>query len=89
MDSDELRLDGNAVAGALAALFGGADMTMALRTCTGCSRTASLAEHMVYTQAPGIVLRCPSCDAVGLTLVTRGTHQVLVLDGPLHLPAPA
>ncbi len=88
MDSDGLRLDGNAVGGVLAALFGGIDVTTARRRCTGCSQTATLAEHMVYTHAPGIVLRCPTCDAVGLTLV-GGRHPILSLDGLLHLPGPS
>jgi hypothetical protein len=85
MDSDDLRLDGNAAGGELAALFSGLDMTMARRTCSGCLKTSALAEHSAYMHAPGIVLRCPWCDAVGLTLVCSGSRRVLSLDGSLHL----
>ena len=45
MDSDDLRLDGNAAGGELAALFSGLDMTMARRTCSECLKTSGLAEH--------------------------------------------
>lgn len=86
MYSDERRLDGNAVGGELAAYFNGIDMTAALRRCSECLQTATLAEHIAYVDAPGIVLRCPECDAVGMTLAGSAGHRVLWLDGPLHMP---
>jgi hypothetical protein len=85
VDTDEMRLDGNAVGGDLAAMFG-VEMTTALRTCATCFDTAPLATHVVYAEAAGIVVRCPSCDDVALTLVRGAEHRTLTLRGALRLP---
>jgi hypothetical protein len=63
-------LDGNAIAGALAELFG-AEMTVAVATCAGCGARGMLAETAVYLDAPGIVVRCRRCDSVLMALVER------------------
>lgn len=62
-------LDGNAIAGELFAHFG-REMTTASGTCGRCGSTAQLAELVVYACAPGTVVRCPTCGAVLLVLVT-------------------
>jgi len=61
----DLVLDGNAVAGVLAEIFG-EDLTALLGTCPDCGRRAELATCRAYTHAPGIVLRCSACDGVQL-----------------------
>jgi hypothetical protein len=71
---DERTLDANAVAGALEALFG-ADMTAADSKCAGCGREGEVGTLLAYTNAPGVVLRCPACSTVMLRMVEtpRGT----------------
>jgi hypothetical protein len=71
---DERTLDANAVAGALEALFG-ADMTAAESKCAGCGREGEVGTLLAYTNAPGVVLRCPVCSTVMLRMVEtpRGT----------------
>ncbi len=70
-----MMLDGNAVAGRLAALFG-TEMTTSLTECANCGQGHMMGALLAFTQAPGIVLRCPSCEAVMLKLVEtpRGTY---------------
>ncbi|HXV94565.1 MAG TPA: DUF6510 family protein, partial [Pseudonocardia sp.] len=58
-------LDGNAVAGPLAELFA-VELSAATVVCAHCARSAPLAEHRLYTDAPALVLRCPSCEGVVL-----------------------
>jgi hypothetical protein len=62
-------LDGNAIAGALAAYFG-REMTSSEGACAHCGTSAVIAELRVYDRAPGAVVRCPSCLAVVMVVVT-------------------
>ena len=61
-------LDGNALAGTLAAAFG-ADMTAVPGKCARCGAVNVVAELRAYVRAPGAVLRCPACDGVVLRIV--------------------
>jgi hypothetical protein len=72
--TDDRTLDGNAVAGMLEQVFG-VDMTAADSQCAGCGREGELGTLLAYTNAPGVVLRCPACSAVMLRMVEtpRGT----------------
>jgi hypothetical protein len=73
-------LDGNAIGGQLFALFG-TDMTTARGTCVHCGTGAQIAELMVYSGAPGAVVRCRSCAGVVIVLLDiRGTTRIHV-DG--------
>ena len=63
----ELRLDGNAVAGLLVEIFG-EDLTPVGSTCPDCGREGEIATLHAYTHAPGVVLRCPACDALLLAI---------------------
>jgi hypothetical protein len=67
VDERELRLDGNAAAGVLAALFGG-EMTGNWTTCDGCGADHQIGALMAYSSGMGTVLRCPGCDTVQLRL---------------------
>jgi hypothetical protein len=67
-------LDGNAAAGDLSELFN-FDVTMAVTTCAGCHDTHPVAVLRAYMQAPGLVLRCATCDAVQMRVV-RSRHRV-------------
>ena len=69
-------LDGNAIAGQLVEVFG-AELTTATGVCGSCGASGLVAELEVYLQAPGTVVRCRSCSAVLMVLVTaRGVTCV-------------
>jgi hypothetical protein len=61
--NDEAAVDGNAIAGDLAELFG-ADITAAVFVCASCRSTWPVAKADVYMGGPGTVVRCCSCEAV-------------------------
>ena len=83
-------MDGNMLGGALGELFT-MDMTMAVGQCTSCGATVALAQTMVYADAPGLVARCPACDAVMLRLAHGPGRSWIDLRGVnyLQLPVPA
>lgn len=81
-------LDGNAAAGALREVFA-VDVTTAICRCAGCGRTDVFATVAVYTDAPGLVARCPGCDHVLLRLVTTPSGTYLDLRGLTYLRLPA
>jgi hypothetical protein len=80
MKDTDLRLDGNAAAGLLTEVFA-AEMTTAIGTCASCGATNVLGAVHVYAQAPGTVLRCPSCTAVLMTIVRARERLVVDLSG--------
>jgi hypothetical protein len=61
-------LDGNAIGGMLIDVFG-TDMTAANSTCGTCGAIRPVAELLVYMRAPGIVVRCRTCDNVLMVFV--------------------
>ena len=67
--TDATHLDGNSVGGLLDELFG-QDMTMHLGCCDACGAIRVLAEVNVYRDAPGDVMRCPSCGSVLVVVVS-------------------
>ena len=68
MQSEELRLDGNAAAGALREIFA-KEMTVAVATCAACGTAREIGALLEYGHAMGVVLRCPGCDSAMLRLV--------------------
>jgi Zn finger protein HypA/HybF involved in hydrogenase expression len=72
---EPLRLDGNAAAGALQELFA-VEITTAVGTCAGCGAAEPVGAVHLYRSA-GLVLRCPHCESVLLTLV-EGRGRVWV-----------
>ena len=72
MQMEEMRLDGNAAAGALREVFA-RDVSDARVTCGGCGRHSAMAELLEYGHAMGIVLRCPGCEGVMLRLAFSPT----------------
>jgi hypothetical protein len=69
-------LDGNAIAGQLAHVFG-VEMTTALGTCATCGTCGEMATFAVFTRAPGTVARCRTCMSILIVLVTvRGVTCV-------------
>jgi Family of unknown function (DUF6510) len=88
MTSSNLWTDGNALAGPLQDVVG-VDITAAVGGCTGCGRTAAMAEVRVFDHAPGLVARCPACDQVLLRLVRGQGRAWLDLRGLTYLQLPA
>ena len=80
-------LDGNATAGDLADVFT-FDVTTAVTTCANCRHTHPMATLGAYLQAPGIVLRCTSCDAVQVRFVRSPERAWLDLRGVEVLQIP-
>jgi Family of unknown function (DUF6510) len=70
-------LDGNAIAGLLAEVFG-EEMTTATGTCASCGASGEVARFVVYVRAPGTVARCPACASVLMVLVT--IRQITCVD---------
>jgi hypothetical protein len=77
-------LDGNAIAGLLADVFG-EEMTTATGTCATCGTSGEVATFAVYTRAPGTVARCPGCASVLMVLVTIREITCVDLRGLVSL----
>ena len=80
------RLDGNAAGGVLGEVLA-VDPTSAVSTCAHCGDPSPLGAHLVYADAPALVLRCPSCmqvvlrcasDAAGVRLEMTGVRLLTV-----------
>jgi len=79
-----LMVDGNAVAGPLQQIFG-RDMTMAMARCAGCDHEAEMGALMAFTRGPGIVLRCPACQAAIARIVETPSAIYLEARGAAFL----
>ena len=77
---DELKLDGNAAAGILQEVFA-VEITTSLGTCDGCGAVEAVGAVSVYSRGPGVVLRCPHCDAVLMKIVSDGERVWADLRG--------
>ena len=80
MGVDESVLDGNAVAGLLAATFG-TEMTEVPGRCAHCHDVHLVAQLRAYIRAPGVVLRCPSCEGVVIRVVETPTATLVDVSG--------
>ena len=76
-DDADAALDGNAIAGLLASVFG-TDMTMAVGTCGSCGAVSVVAELAVYLSDLGAVVRCRSCESVLMVFVS--VREVVCVD---------
>jgi hypothetical protein len=65
MQTEEMRLDGNAAGGALREIFA-RDVTTALARCAGCGKTGPMGALLEYGHQMGVILRCPTCDTAVL-----------------------
>jgi hypothetical protein len=77
-------LDGNALAGALAAAFG-ADVTAVPGQCAHCGAVSMVGELRAYVRAPGAVLRCPACEGVVLRVVETAEATFVDARGAAYL----
>jgi hypothetical protein len=70
----ENKLDGNAAAGMLQAIFP-FEMTLVQATCTGCGTTNAVGALVAYMHGMGTVVRCPVCDNVLIRVAqTKGRY---------------
>jgi hypothetical protein len=80
----ELMLDANAVAGLLQEIFG-AEMTAAPTECAHCGNGGEIGTLLAFTQGPGVVLRCASCQNVVLRIVQTPEYFYLDARGAVYL----
>jgi hypothetical protein len=80
-------IDGNALAGPLGEIFA-VDVTTARGTCASCGRVDVVAALHLYTDAPGMVGRCPGCEAVTVRVVRGPDRAWLDLRGLVSLEIP-
>jgi len=73
-------LDGNVGAGRLGEVFA-LELTSARGRCAGCGAEAQIAEARAFVEAPGLVLRCASCDNALVVLVRTDNRYVLGMSG--------
>ena len=64
----ENKLDGNAAAGMLQAIFP-FDMTLVQATCTGCGTTNMIGATTAYMHGMGTIVRCPVCNTALIRMV--------------------
>ena len=92
--TDSNQLDGNSVAGLLAACFH-ADLTTAWIVCAGCGGGAAMGSLPAYGLAMGAVIRCPGCEGIVLRisqtngrvwLDARGARSIRIELGDLLAP---
>ena len=79
-----LMLDGNAVAGLLREVFA-LEMTASPTKCAHCGAVGALGTLLAFTQAPGVVLRCPACEQVVLRIVETADAIYLDARGAAYL----
>jgi uncharacterized protein DUF6510 len=80
VNGEALRLDGNAAGGILSEVFV-PDVTAARATCANCGAMREMGALLVYASAMGMVIRCPSCDAVVLRIARPRKQLWLDLTG--------
>jgi hypothetical protein len=80
----ENMLDGNSAAGVLEEIFG-EEMTASPTECDNCGREGELGSLLMFTQAPGLVLRCPGCSEVMLRVVQTPDYTYLDVRGSVYL----
>jgi len=83
----DLSLDGNAVAGLLAAVFA-TEVTEVPGRCAHCGTVSLVGTLRAYTRGPGIVLRCPACAGVVLRIVETPSATLVDLTGIRSLRLP-
>ncbi len=80
----ELMLDGNAVAGLLHSVFE-MEMTEQPLQCAHCGQRGEIGRLLAFTQAPGVVLRCPECENIVLRIVETEDAFYLDARGAVYL----
>lgn len=89
METEERRLDGNAIAGLLGEIFP-FEMTMVSTLCASCGGMEAAGAEVVYADAPGMVMRCVHCENVLIRVVHGSGRYWLDMRGVacLQITAP-
>lgn len=82
-----LMLDANATAGLLYEIFG-VEMTASPTECAHCGNEGEIGELLAFTQGPGIILRCSTCENVVLRIVQTPNEIILDARGAVYLRLP-
>ncbi len=80
----ELMLDANAAAGLLQEIFG-TDMTAAPTECANCGQEGEIGTLLAFTQAPGVVLRCPACESIVVRITQTPEAFYIDARGAVYL----
>lgn len=78
--TDDLTLDGNAAAGLLSEVFT-PEATAALVRCVSCGHEGAVGAALVFSNAPGLVIRCPHCSDVVMRFARIRGRLVADLHG--------
>ena len=84
METQELVLDGNALAGLLGEVVQ-AEATSMMVSCGSCGAEEAVAEAAVYVHCPGVVVRCRGCTAVLMRFARVRGRLVADLHGVRRL----
>ncbi len=76
----ENKLDGNAAAGTLQAIFP-FEMTLVQATCTGCGTTNPIGATAAYMHGMGTIVRCPRCDNALMRIAHARGRYLLDMRG--------
>lgn len=80
MKTEDMRLDGNAVAGMLDEVLR-VEATTVIARCGSCSTEGALGAAVAYVQCPGVVLRCQGCNGVLMRFAQIRGHLVADMRG--------
>ena len=80
----DLTVDGNAISGLLAEVFGG-EMTESEERCAHCGTVSVIGTFRVYMRGPGVVVRCPACTDIVFRLVRTPAGVRMDLSGAAGL----
>ena len=83
-DTTDDILDGNVAGGALGMIFG-VDVTAVPGRCGHCGTESMVGAMRAYVRAPGMVLRCPTCDGVVVRVVETPDATYVDLRGVAYL----
>lgn len=80
----DLTVDGNAIGGLLAEVFG-RDITALAEQCAHCGTVSIVGTLRVYQRGPGVIVRCPACAEVVLRFVRTPSGVRLDVSGATSL----
>jgi len=80
----ELMLDANATAGLLYEIFG-TEMTASPTECAHCGNEGEIGTLLAFTQGPGVILRCSTCENIVLRIVQTPDEIILDARGAVYL----
>jgi predicted RNA-binding Zn-ribbon protein involved in translation (DUF1610 family) len=80
MKTEDLRLDGNAIAGMLSEMLS-VEATTIIARCGSCGAEGALGAAHVYLNCPGVVVRCAGCGEALMRFAHIRGHLVADLHG--------